>query len=215
MKGTSRPGPCLASPSWCEDLGRGVTLLRLLGRNEGPKNGNPICCLSHSVCDSQRQERELGMCYCDTKFLVLPPAMGVTFLLGLLLTVQPPSYGSDTGPRDVAPMDTGIFVLNTVGTHTNCGEPRLEGYRNSGRLSSPPFSRPSLVDTSWFFWLPITCSPQPPPYSLSLPSSLTKLGSLPRDFSLRSLQAGFPSSSPSGVLRILALFQHPALLYLL
>lgn len=96
------------------------------------------------------------------------------------------------------PMDTGLFVLNTVGTHTNGGEQVLEGYRNSGRLSSPSFSRPSLVDTSWFFWLPVTCSPEPPLYTLSLPSSLTKLGSLPRDFSLSKLASHPPR--PSGIL---------------
>lgn len=110
-------------------------------------------------------------------------------------------------------MDRGLFVLNIVGTHTNCGKQGLEGYRNSGHLSSPSFSRSSLADTSWLFWLPVTCSPEPSLYTLSLPSSLTKLGSLPRDFSLSRLASHPPR--PSGILGILELFQHPALLYLL
>lgn len=80
---------------------------------------------------------------------------------------------------------------------TKRGKQGLEGCIHSGCLSSPPSPRSSPVDTSWWSCLPVTCSPESPHHCTcqSPPSSLPKLGSLPGDFRLHSLQDGFPSST--------------------
>lgn len=107
----------------------------------------------------------------------------------------------------------GVFVFNTVEAHTNCGEQGPEGYTNSGCLSSPSLSRPSLVDTSWF-WLPVACCfPEPPLYTPVTSKFLAKAWVSPQRLQSSFSQVGFLPSTlphPAGAPRIL----EPALLYL-
>lgn len=79
---------------------------------------------------------------------------------------------------------------------------------------SPPLRFPDPFQTPWFFWLPVTCSPEPPLYTPVTSKFLAKAWVSPKRLQSSFSQVGFPPSTlphPAGAPRIL----EPALLYLL